>query len=112
MSAAEEALAAALTDLGLLYEREFRFDPVRRWRADFNVRGILVEVQGRGRHQTVTGYRGDCEKLNAAQLAGWRVLWFPADCYKPSASRKLWPRGARDWADEIYRAVYGDDNAL
>lgn len=111
MSAAEEALAAALDDLGLAYEREYRFDSVRRWRADFAFKiytcDLLVEVQGRGRHQTVTGYRADCEKLNAAQLANWRVLWFPADCYKPSASRKLWPRGARDWADEIYRAVHG-----
>ena len=108
MSAAEEALAAALDDLGLEYEREYRFDPVRRWRADFMLeRRVVVEVQGRGRHQTVTGYRADCEKLNAASAAGYRVLWFPADCYKPSASRKLWPRGARDWADEIYRAVHG-----
>ena len=111
MSAAEEALAAALDDLGLEYEREHRFDKVRRWRADFCVYAggefVLVEVEGRGRHQTYVGYRNDCEKYNAATLAGWRILRFPAGDYKPSASRKLWPRGARDWADEIYRAVHG-----
>ena len=29
-----------------------------------------------GRHVRGDGYRRDCEKLNAATLAGWRVLRF------------------------------------
>ena len=62
MSAAEEALAAALDDLGLEYEREHRFDKVRRWRADFCVYAggefVLVEVEGRGWYrQSRDGWR-------------------------------------------------------
>ena len=117
MSAAEDALAAALDALGLEYEREYRFDRVRRWRADFMLRAsqpvpdataadLLVEVEGRGRHQTYVGYRLDCEKYNAATRAGWRVLRYPAGDAKPSRTRKQWPRGVQDWADEIYEAVH------
>lgn len=60
--------------------REYRFHPTRRWRFDvaFPSAKVAVEIEGRGRHQTVTGYRGDCEKYNTATLAGWRVLRFPA----------------------------------
>ena len=109
MSAAEEALAAALDDLGLKYAREYRFSSTRKWRFDiaFETARVAVEVEGRGRHQTYVGFRNDAEKYNAAALDGWTVLRYPAGDYKPSASRKLWPRGARDWADEIYRAVHG-----
>ena len=105
MSAAEEALAAALDDLGLAYEREFKFCPTRRWRADYRVRDLLVEVEGRGRHQTYVGYRNDCEKYNTAVAQGWRVVRFPAGDFKPSPSRRVWPGGARDWAAFIYGLV-------
>jgi very-short-patch-repair endonuclease len=59
---------------------QYRFDPVRKWRFDFawpDVR-LAVEIDGglfsRGRHQRAAGYQADCEKFNAAMLAGWRVL--------------------------------------
>lgn len=60
--------------------REYRFHPTRRWRFDvaFPSAKVAVEIEGRGRHQTVTGYRGDCEKYNTATLLGWRLLRFPA----------------------------------
>lgn len=107
MSAAEEALAQALDDLGLAYEREYRFDGGRKWRADFAFGpDLLVEVEGRGRHQTYVGYRNDCEKYNAATQLGYRIVRFPAGDYKPSPSRKVWPGGARDWAAFIYRLVH------
>jgi very-short-patch-repair endonuclease len=105
MSAAEEALAAALDDLGLAYDREYKFCPTRRWRADFRLGTYLVEVEGRGRHQTYVGYRNDCEKYNQAMAYGYRVLRFPAGDFKPSPSRKVWPGGARDWAAFIYGLV-------
>lgn len=59
---------------------ELRFHPVRQWRFDFcwPSHRLAVEIDGRGRHQTVTGVRGDCEKTNAAVLRGWRVMRFPA----------------------------------
>ena len=61
-------------------EVEYRFHPVRRWRFDFAwpVSKVAVELDGgtwtQGRHTRGAGYRGDCEKLNAAALLGWRVF--------------------------------------
>lgn len=61
-------------------EKEFRFHPTRRWRADFAhlPSRTLVEVEGgifiRGRHNRAMGFLGDIEKYFEAALAGWRVL--------------------------------------
>ena len=66
-------------------EREYRFHPRRRWRFDFAwpKERVAVELQGgiwtQGRHTRGSGYRNDCEKLNAAQFAGWRVFYITAD---------------------------------
>jgi hypothetical protein len=65
-------------------DREYRFHTVRKWRFDFAWPApeflIAVEVEGLtprgGRHQTMSGYRGDIEKYNAAALLGWLVLRF------------------------------------
>src|SRR5262245_43693027 len=54
--------------------------PPRKWRWDvgFPEHRLLVDCQGgvfsRGRHVRGIGYEQDCEKWNAAVLAGWRVL--------------------------------------
>ncbi len=61
-------------------EREYRFDPVRRWRADFaHLRArCLIEVEGgiwvNGRHNRAAGFNADLEKYLEAGLAGWRVF--------------------------------------
>ena len=61
-------------------EREFRFHPVRKWRADFAhlPSRTLMEIEGgiwvRGRHTTPKGFAADAEKYLEAALAGWRVL--------------------------------------
>lgn len=61
---------------------EHRFDPSRRWRFDFAwlPQKLAVEIDGgtfiAGRHTSGVGYRKDCEKLNAAVVAGWKVLRF------------------------------------
>lgn len=61
---------------------EYRFSPPRRWRFDFAWPDHLlaVELEGgtytRGRHVRPQGFEADCEKYNAAVLAGWRVLRF------------------------------------
>lgn len=85
-------------------EREFRFHPVRRWRFDMAWPRIklAVEIDGRGRHQTIAGVRGDCEKLNAATVLGWRVLRFPAT-----------DKGkAPEWARTVMEAMcYAGDDA-
>ena len=60
--------------------REFRFDPVRRWRFDFahEPSRVAIEINGgvwsNGRHVRGAGYLRDREKMNAAQAAGWRVF--------------------------------------
>lgn len=58
----------------------------RRWRFDFAYflpYKLAIEVDGGvwagGRHVRGTGYTRDCEKLNAAAIAGWRVLRFTGD---------------------------------
>lgn len=61
-------------------EEEFRFHPVRRWRADFHIPAgrLLVEIEGGGfiggRHGRGVGMRNDCEKYAEAMALGYRVL--------------------------------------
>ena len=63
-------------------QREQRFHPTRRWRADFlwPDHQLIVEVDGgvysRGRHTRGTGYTKDCEKQAEAVLLGYRVMRF------------------------------------
>jgi very-short-patch-repair endonuclease len=61
-------------------EREYRFDPDRRWRFDFAwpAYKLAVECEGgtwvNGAHNRGEHFESDCEKYNAAALAGWHVL--------------------------------------
>lgn len=59
---------------------EYRFEPTRRWRADFawpDAR-VLVELEGAvwsgGRHTRGAGYEADCAKYNRAAALGWKVF--------------------------------------
>jgi very-short-patch-repair endonuclease len=60
--------------------REHRFDPKRRWRFDFAhiASRTAIEIEGgtwgKSRHTTGKGFEVDCEKYNAATMAGWRVI--------------------------------------
>ena len=81
MSQLEEALAMQIRAVGLPEpEREYKFDPKRRWRADFAYpsRQLLIEVEGGhwtgGRHTSGAGFDKDCEKYNVASLSGWRLI--------------------------------------
>lgn len=74
----------------LVWQREYRFHPERKWRSDFAIwscaesrdRGdlpLLVEIEGAkygapGRHQRVDGIDADCEKYANAMLLGHTVL--------------------------------------
>jgi hypothetical protein len=66
-------------------EREYQFAPDRKWRLDFAWPDLwlAVEIHGgtrkRGRHNRGGGITADCEKMNAAQLAGWTVLQYTTD---------------------------------
>ena len=89
MSELEETLYHQMKLVGLPEpEREYRFAPPRRFRADFAYpeRKLLIEVEGgvwtRGRHTRGAGYTSDAEKYNLATVKGWRVLRFTGDMIK------------------------------
>jgi very-short-patch-repair endonuclease len=82
-SEGEETLALHLRSYNLPFEREVRFHETRQWRFDFVVGltdwMIAVEVEGgayTGGHKRGAAADTDCEKSNAAVLAGWKVLRF------------------------------------
>jgi len=60
---------------------EFNFHRDRGWRFDWAHPGskAAIELQGgvytQGRHTRGQGYERDAEKLNAAQLLGWKVFY-------------------------------------
>lgn len=67
------------------WQREHAFHPTRRWRFDiaFPDAKVAVEIDGLrydnlAGHQTVAGVIADCEKYEAALLAGWTVYRVPA----------------------------------
>jgi very-short-patch-repair endonuclease len=64
---------------------EYKFHPRRKWRFDcaFPDHMVAVELDGgtfmNGRHTRGAGYAGDCEKINAATVMGWKVLRYTSD---------------------------------
>jgi very-short-patch-repair endonuclease len=82
LSPGEEGLARDLACYKITVEREFQFDKVRKWRADFAIpaKMLLIEVEGGtwkvGRHNRAGGFEADCVKVNTAVLRGYRVLRF------------------------------------
>jgi len=65
--------------------REYRFHESRKWRFDFaipeiryafEVEGGTFAKKGKSGHITGVGYGNNCEKYNAAALAGWSVFRF------------------------------------
>ena len=82
----EEMLALHLRVSGIRFEREALFHPARKWRFDFCLGKLAVEVDGgtrmvryaKGKPVSVGSHSGgkDYEKLNAAAVLGWRVLRF------------------------------------
>jgi very-short-patch-repair endonuclease len=82
----ERQFAWALQAAGVeLWAHEYRFDKKRRFRFDFAwpTQKVAVEIQGGtwtgGGHVRGKGYTRDCEKMNLAQSAGWRVFQFTTD---------------------------------
>jgi hypothetical protein len=103
-----EALIYQLQMAGLPQpQREYLFHSKRKWRFDFAWPDLLiaVEVEGGvwvgGRHVRGEGYEADCEKYNAAQLAGWMVLRFTPGMIKRGKAGSV-------IENAIQRAVNGD----
>jgi len=76
-------------------KREHRFHPDRKWRFDFAWPGhrLALELEGgtwtKGRHTRAKGYQGDCQKYNAAAVAGWLVLRFTGEMIRSGEAIKL-----------------------
>lgn len=73
---------------GLTLTKEYRFNPERKWSADWALFGekdgreikLLIEYEGLGfgktGHTDSKGYSKDTLKYNSAQALGWAVLRF------------------------------------
>ena len=86
MSDLEETLLFQIRALGLPEpEREYRAIQGRKFRWDFAypAQKLLIEVNGatwvKGGHSSGRGISRDYEKLNLANLAGWRCLLFTSE---------------------------------
>lgn len=79
-SPGEELLALHLGAHGIFFQREAQIIPGRKYRWDFIVGDLAIEIQGGtwhvGAHSHGEGILRDCQKLNAAVLEGYRVLLF------------------------------------
>lgn len=91
-------LSRQLTQAQIPFQEEFRFEPKRRWKADFMIPGVgwdvwgskgywLVEIVGglwmkRGGHSQGQAQLDDMEKFNHAAKLGYRVLQFSPDQVK------------------------------
>jgi len=111
----ERELAFQIRAVGLPEpEREARFHPVRRWRADFLWREpymILVEVHGgtwqMGRHSRGAGFRNDAEKENSATLMGYRVFKFTTGMVKEGAAIQTLERAFKEEGCQLPPAKAG-----
>lgn len=100
MSKLEEQFAFQLRAVGIQFEREFRFHPVRRWRFDFTFEGqIALEIQGgtwiNGAHSRGKGQRSDFEKKNEANLLGWTVYYADTDMVKDGTALQVIERALK-----------------
>jgi len=83
LSEGEETLALHLRANKIDFEREVCPIPGRKWRVDFMIGQLAIEVEGLSRHvsrhSTFSGYREDCRKYNALTLAGFAVLRYTTE---------------------------------
>lgn len=84
-SIGEEELARHFQVNKIAYEREFKFHPTKKYRADFFLPAfnLLIEVEGgtkgKSRHTSHDGYSKDLQKYNAAQLLGFSRLAYTTE---------------------------------
>ncbi len=78
MTEAQELLRTHLSELGIETEAEYRFHPDRKWRFDLasEEHRLAFEVNGHFQGKHGAGWSNDAEKLNTAQVLGWRVFVF------------------------------------
>lgn len=83
LSEGECTLELHLRAHGLPYAREVALVAGRKWRWDFVVGDLAIEIHGgtwtRGRHSRGAGQRRDCAKQNATVRAGYRTLAYTTE---------------------------------
>ena len=95
----KRAEARPLTEIKLMLQlmnvdfvAEHKFHEERKWRFDIAIPSLKIAIEYEGimsrksRHTTVTGYTKDCEKYNAATIAGWRVLRYNVFNYRSAGA--------------------------
>ena len=81
----EELLAQQLKEKKIEFERERRIIPQRKFKWDFVIDELAIEVQGgiwkgsRGGHTSGKGYQRDCEKMQLLVLEGYTPVFFTSD---------------------------------
>lgn len=98
-SVAEILLMKHLQELGIGYEREYRFHRERKWRFDFALctvirdvpTGYAIEIDGgiwtNGRHTRGKGFEEDLRKMNTAIQLGWNVIRFTPSMIETGESK-------------------------
>lgn len=95
------------------WEAEFPFHQTRKWRFDFAWPDemVAVEVDGAihttGRHTRGAGVDADNEKLNAAQLDGWRVFRFSTGKVQSGYAAQTIIKALDRYSQRVQRGVYG-----
>jgi very-short-patch-repair endonuclease len=92
-------------------EREVHFHPTRAWRFDFAWPELRVAVEvdggtwGGGRHVRGKGFQNDADKLNAAQVLGWKVFRYTStrirSCFAVAEIRVALERAAWGRRDPV-----------
>ena len=96
------ALTCSAKELGWgEVKSEFKFHPIRKWRADFAIPSakLLIEIEGgfwiQGRHSRGGGGESDMEKYNTSSIMGYALLRF-----SPKQANNLSAVGiVGDWFD-------------
>ena len=76
MNQAETLLAIHLKEKKIPFQTEKMLVTGRKWRHDFVVGSLAIEIQGgiwrkKGAHNTGTAITRDCEKMRGAVMAGY-----------------------------------------
>jgi len=91
----EQAVELILSGHGVKFEKQYRFNSARQFKADFAIPEyhILIEYEGgtwtNGGHVRGKIYSSNCEKYNSAACLGWTVLRYTSDMIRDNPGQIL-----------------------
>lgn len=94
-SEVEELFALHLRCEKIEFDRETRLIPQRKFRWDFVIESLAIEIQGgtfkgsRGGHTSGLGYQKDCEKMQLVVMEGYTPLYFTSDDVRKGTAIKV-----------------------